>query len=40
MVLLDMLEEKTRGNLDKEESKLIENLLYDLRMKFVSQCGA
>ncbi|MDY0000756.1 MAG: DUF1844 domain-containing protein [Polyangia bacterium] len=36
--LLGMLQDKTRGNLDTEEQKLIENLLYDLRMKYVSQC--
>lgn len=32
---LEMLQEKTRGNLDAPESKLIENLLYELRMRFV-----
>lgn len=36
--LLGMLQDKTRGNLDTDEQKLIENLLYDLRMKYVSQC--
>ena len=36
--LIGMLQDKTRGNLDTEEQKLIENLLYDLRMKYVSQC--
>ena len=34
--LLGMLQEKTRGNLDREEEKLLENLLYDLRMKYVA----
>ena len=33
--LLAMLQEKTRGNLDAEESKLIEAVLYDLRLRFV-----
>lgn len=33
--LLGMLQEKTRGNLDPAESKLLEDLLYDLRMRFV-----
>lgn len=28
---LTMLQEKTRGNLDTNESKLLENLLYELR---------
>lgn len=33
--ILGILEEKTRGNLDASESKLLSSLLYDLRMKFV-----
>jgi hypothetical protein len=32
---LEMLREKTRGNLEEEERKLIESLLYELRMCFV-----
>ncbi len=32
---LEMLREKTRGNLDEEEDKLIDSLLYELRMRFV-----
>jgi len=32
---LEMLREKTGGNLDAEEAKLLENLLYELRMRFV-----
>jgi Domain of unknown function (DUF1844) len=32
---LVMLEEKTRGNLDEEEGKLIESLLYEIRMRYV-----
>ena len=32
---LEMLEEKTRGNLDEEEKKLVETVLYELRMGFV-----
>jgi hypothetical protein len=32
---LEMLRDKTRGNLDEEERKLIESLLYELRMRFV-----
>jgi len=36
--LLTMLQEKTRGNLTDEEQKLLENLLYDLRMKYVAAC--
>ena len=33
--LLAMLQQKTRGNLDPAEAKLLEDLLYDLRMRFV-----
>lgn len=32
---LEMLHEKTRGNLDEEEKKLFDGLLYELRMRFV-----
>ena len=32
---LTMLETKTRGNLDPEEARLLEGLLYELRMRFV-----
>jgi hypothetical protein len=34
--ILGMLQEKTRGNLSKEEAQLIEHLLLDLRMKYVA----
>jgi len=33
--ILTMLKEKTEGNLTEEEKNLLENLLYDLRMRFV-----
>ena len=33
--ILGMLQDKTRGNLTDEESKLIEELLYDLRLRYV-----
>jgi len=32
---LEVLQEKTRGNLDAQESHLLESLLYELRMRFV-----
>jgi hypothetical protein len=32
---LEMLSEKTSGNLTAQEAKLIESLLYELRMQFV-----
>lgn len=34
--ILGMLEQKTRGNLSQEEAKLLENVLIDLRMKYVT----
>ena len=33
--LLTLLQAKTQGNLDPAEAKLLEDLLYDLRMRFV-----
>ena len=33
--ILAMLEEKTRGNLSAEERQLIEQVLYELRVRFV-----
>jgi hypothetical protein len=33
--LLGMLREKTRGNLSAEESRVLESVLYDLRMRFL-----
>jgi hypothetical protein len=32
---LEMLSEKTRGNLGEQESKLMDSLLYELRMRFI-----
>lgn len=33
--ILGLLEEKTRGNLDESESRLLTSLLYDLRVQYV-----
>ena len=33
--IIGMLQEKTAGNLTPDEAKLIDELLYDLRMRFV-----
>jgi hypothetical protein len=33
--VLGMLEQKTKGNLDESEQKLLQSLLYDLRVAFV-----
>jgi hypothetical protein len=35
--LLEMLRDKTRGNLSDEEHKLLDDVLYELRMKFMSK---
>jgi len=37
--LIGMLKEKTKGNLASEEEKLIDYLLYDLRMRYVKATG-
>ena len=38
--VLGMLEQKTRGNLDSQEAQVLESLLADLRMQYVSFAGA
>ncbi len=35
--ILGMLQEKTKGNLTPEEDKLLENLLRDLRLRYVTR---
>jgi hypothetical protein len=35
--ILGMLQDKTRGNLTKEEGELMEGLLFDLRMRYVEE---
>lgn len=35
--ILGMLKEKTKGNLDVAESELLENALYDLRLRYVER---
>jgi uncharacterized protein DUF1844 len=35
--ILGMFEEKTKGNLSKEEENLLKNILYDLRMIYVKE---
>jgi hypothetical protein len=37
--MLGMLQEKTRGNLTAAEAKVLDGLLYDLRMRFVQAQG-
>lgn len=38
--ILSMLQEKTKGNLEKDEDRLISSLLYELRMKYLSKARA
>lgn len=38
--MLGMLQEKTRGNLTAAEAKVLEDLLYDLRLRFVQAQGS
>ncbi len=33
--LIEMLMEKTKGNLTEDEDRLIEGILYDLRLKYI-----
>ena len=37
--ILGMLEEKTRGNLTKDEESMLKHILYDLRMLYVKEKG-
>lgn len=38
--ILGMLQEKTRGNLDRDETGLLDSILFDLRMKYVEVARA
>jgi hypothetical protein len=35
--ILSMLEQKTKGNLSQEEQQLLESVIYELRMKYMSK---
>jgi hypothetical protein len=37
--LIGTLKEKTKGNLSPEEEKVVEHILYDLRMRYVKAAG-
>ncbi len=37
--ILVMLEEKTKGNLNRDEENILKSLLYDLRMLYVKEKG-
>lgn len=38
--ILGMLEQKTRGNLDADEQRFLEQALYELRMRYVEAAKA
>jgi hypothetical protein len=38
--ILEIIKAKTSGNLDHEEEKLLDDVLYDLRMKYVKDFNA
>jgi hypothetical protein len=37
--ILDMLGEKTKGNLDADEQNLLQGVLYELKMRYVKEKG-
>lgn len=37
--ILDILQEKTRGNLTKDEEQILQEMLYSLRISFVKAAG-
>jgi hypothetical protein len=36
---LDMIKHKTKGNLSKDEEKILDDILYSLRMKYMESSG-
>ena len=40
IAILALLEEKTRGNLSAEERQVLEQILYELRMRYVQVSGS
>ena len=36
---LGLLQDKTKGNLDKEEEQLLRSVLYDLRLRYIQKSG-
>ena len=37
--ILEIIKEKTAGNLDEDEDKLLQDILYNLRLKYVQHSG-
>jgi len=36
ITIIEILKEKTKGNLSEDEERLIDGMLYDLRLKYIS----
>lgn len=37
--IIDMINEKTKGNLSEQESKIIQGILYELKMLYIKESG-
>jgi hypothetical protein len=37
--MLDMINEKTKGNLDEQENNLIRGVMYELKMRYIKENG-
>ncbi|NTW77645.1 MAG: DUF1844 domain-containing protein [Syntrophaceae bacterium] len=37
--MLDMINEKTKGNLNEQENNLLQGVLYELKMRYVKENG-
>jgi len=37
--ILDMINEKTKGNLNEEENNLMQGVLYELKMRYIKEKG-
>ncbi|RKY40014.1 MAG: DUF1844 domain-containing protein [Candidatus Omnitrophota bacterium] len=37
--ILEILEKKTKGNLDKKEEQILRDILYETRMKYIEKAG-
>jgi hypothetical protein len=37
--MIDMINEKTKGNLNEEENNLIKGVLYELKLRYVKENG-
>ena len=39
ITILEILAEKTKGNLSEEEKKLLDDMIYNIRIKYVKSLG-